>query len=298
LRVLISAEWIWRALETYKIESELLNLEIAIIDITCIHMHEETIPEAVQKLAAELLRDKVLKDPVMVDKKTLVVLDGMHRAAALRMVGCVRIPVCLVDYDNPSIRVETWYRTFTKQKAERLIKELMRMKIQTRTTGIPEAKADLEDRAAAALIATTKECIIIKSLARDLRQDYQLVTTIEQMAKSLGYDVSYETENDAFEEIREENAPAILGPPPIRKEDVREFGIRDDPFPHKATRHLIPARPLGVNVPLEMLQNQEVQLAEVNRKLIESLKKRQLQKLEAGSLIENRRYEEQVFLFK
>jgi hypothetical protein len=276
----------------------MLNLEIAIIDIASIHMHEETIPEVVQKLAAELLRDKILKDPVIVDKKTFVVLDGMHRAAALRMVGCIRIPVCLVDYDNPSIRVETWYRVFTKQSGEKLIKELIHMKLQTNITTIPQAKADLENRTAATFIATAEECIVMKSPASDLRQDYQLVATIEQMAKRLGYEVSYETENDAFKKLKEENAPAILGPPPIRKEDVRDFGIKDKLFPHKATRHLIPTRPLGVNVPLEMLQTREMKLSEINSKLIESLKKRKLQRLEAGSLIENRRYEEQVFLFK
>jgi hypothetical protein len=298
LHILSLTEGTGRVLETYKIKSEKLDLEITIVDITSIHMHEETIPEFVQRLAAELLKDKILKDPVIVDEKTFVVLDGMHRAAALRMAGCIRIPVCLVDYDNPSIKVETWYRAFSRQNEEKLIKELMHMSIQTHAATIQEAKVNLEKRTAAAFIATTKECIIVRSPARDLRQDYQLVTEIEHMAKRLGYEVSYETESDAFRKLKEENAPAILGPPPIRKEDVREFGIRDDLLPHKATRHLIPTRPLGVNVPLEMLQNKNMELEEINRKLMESLKKRRLQKLEAGSVIENRRYEEQVFLFK
>jgi len=284
-------------LDSFRIESEKLDLKIAIIDIASIHMHEETIPEVVQKLATDLLKDRVLRHPIIVDEKTLVVLDGMHRAAALRMIGCVRIPVCLVDYDNPSITVETWWRAFKEDRGE-LIKELSGPNIQTERTALEEAKTKLENRTASAFIATKEECLIIKSKRYDLKQNYRLVRDIEQKAKSLGYGMSYETESDALLKLKEGSVRTILAPPPIRKEDVREFGVRDDLFPHKATRHIIPARPLGINVPIEILQNQHMKLPQVNRQLIENLKTRQLQKLQPGAMIENRRYEEQVFLFK
>ena len=284
-------------MDSFRIESEKLDLKIAIIDIASIHMHEETIPEVVQKLATDLLKDRVLRHPIIVDEKTLVVLDGMHRAAALRMIGCVRIPVCLVDYDNPSITVETWWRAFKEDRGE-LIKELSGPNIQTERTALEEAKTKLENRTASAFIATKEECLIIKSKRYDLKQNYRLVRDIEQKAKSLGYGMSYETESDALLKLEEGSVRTILAPPPIRKEDVREFGVRDDLFPHKATRHIIPARPLGIDVPIEILQNQHMKLPQVNRQLIENLKTRQLQKLQPGAMIENRRYEEQVFLFK
>lgn len=284
-------------MDSFRIESEKLDLKITIIDIASIHMHEETIPEVVQKLATDLLKDRVLRHPIIVDEKTLVVLDGMHRAAALRMIGCVRIPVCLVDYDNSSITVETWWRAFKEDRGE-LIRELTGPNIQTERTALEEAKIKLENRTASAFIATREECLIIKSKRYDLKQNYHLVTDMEQRAKSLGYVMSYETESDALLKLEEGSVRTILAPPPIRKEDVREFGVRDDLFPHKATRHIIPARPLGINVPIEILQDQHMELSQVNRQLIESLKTRQLQKLQPGAMIENRRYDEQVFLFR
>lgn len=284
------------SLNGYKIESEKLDLKIAVIDIASIHMHEETIPEAVQKLVEDLTRDKVLRHPVIVDEKTLVVLDGMHRAAALRLAGCVRIPVCLVDYDNPSIKVETWYRTFNKQNSEKLVNELT-ASIRIDRADMEDARTSLENRSAAVLIANKEGCFVTKSEG-DLRQDYRLVADVERVARSLGYEVGYETDSDALSKLRKRETSAILGPPPIRKEDVREFGVRDDLFPHKATRHVIPARPLGIDVPIELLQDRHKDLSEVNRQLIEKLKMRRLLKLDPGSLIENRRYEEQVFLFK
>ena len=62
-------------MNSYRIETEKLELRITIVDISSIHLHEETIPETVQALAEDLLKSQVLRHPVIVDEKTLVVLD-------------------------------------------------------------------------------------------------------------------------------------------------------------------------------------------------------------------------------
>jgi len=284
-------------LETFTIETDRLDLKIAIVHIASVHMHEETIPEVVQELAADLLRDSILRHPIIVDEKTIVVLDGMHRVAALRQIGCVRIPVCLVDYENPSIKVGTWYRILNGDTRS-LIEELTRWSIKTAESNIQEATKRLEAGTAAAFVATKQRCLTIENREGDIKGNFQLVACIERMAKSLGYEVNYETETDALTKLEKGMAQLILGPPRIAKQDVRRFGLRGDLFPHKATRHIIPARPLGIDVPIEILRNQGLDLRQANRQLIETLKKRQLERLEPGSLIENRRYEEQVFLFK
>lgn len=284
-------------MESYRIESDKLDLEITVVNIAGIHMHEETIPDAVRKLVKDLERDKVLRHPIIVDEKTLVVLDGMHRVAALQMAGCVRIPVCLVDYDNPLIKVETWYRVFTEQNGERLLNQLPLLNIQTEETGMEDAKERLENRSAAALIAANDRCFIAKSVG-DLRQDFRAAANVEHVARSLGYEVGYETESDALNKLGKREAAAIMGPPPITKKDVREFGVRDELFPHKATRHIIPARPLGIDVPIELLKDRHMDLSDVNKQLVEKLRAKRLLRLDPGSMIENRRYEEQVFLFK
>jgi len=285
-------------METFTIETDKLDLKIAIVDIEDAHMHEETIPEVVQELATDLLKDSVLRDPVIVDEKTIVVLDGMHRAAALRQIGCARMPVCLVDYENPSIKVGTWYRTLSKEDTGSLVEELTRWNIKTAESNMQEATKRLEAGTAAAFFATRQKCLTVESKEADVRQNFQLVACIEQMAKSLGYEVDYETESDALRKLEEGTAQLILVPPPITKQDVRRHGLRGDLFPHKATRHIIPARPLGIDVPIEILRNRDLELQQANRQLIEMLKKKPLQRLDPGSLIENRRYEEQVFLFK
>ncbi len=48
---------------------------------------------------------QVVKKAIAVDAKTGVVLDGVHRLSALRSLGCVRIPVSLIDYSSKDVVV-------------------------------------------------------------------------------------------------------------------------------------------------------------------------------------------------
>ena len=43
--------------------------------------------------------------PIAVDKKTYVILDGHHRLQALKRLGYTKIPVILIDYHSPNIKV-------------------------------------------------------------------------------------------------------------------------------------------------------------------------------------------------
>jgi len=69
-------------------------------------------------------------------------------------------------------------------------------------------------------------------------------------------------------------------------------------FSYKATRHIIPARPLYVNAPLSLLKNDNRPLSEVNDELRLMLQKRHLTHVPAGSLLNGRRYEEDLYIFK
>ncbi|MCA1812516.1 MAG: ParB N-terminal domain-containing protein [Halobacteriales archaeon] len=70
--------------------------------------HEEVVPPKVDELLAVLRQEGAIRLAIVADERTLVVLDGHHRLTALRRLGAKRIPVLLVDYDSPDIRVGTW----------------------------------------------------------------------------------------------------------------------------------------------------------------------------------------------
>ena len=54
--------------------------------VSALRPHEETIPSHVQGIAAEMKKDGVQKDPIIIDQDSLTVLDGMHRHAAFSML--------------------------------------------------------------------------------------------------------------------------------------------------------------------------------------------------------------------
>ncbi|MGI6643434.1 MAG: ParB N-terminal domain-containing protein [Bacillota bacterium] len=80
----------------------------ALIDSAALVPHERVDQERLLLLVREIARDGVLHSPVMVDRSSLVILDGHHRVNALRLLGCHLTPVYLVDYGHPSITVSQW----------------------------------------------------------------------------------------------------------------------------------------------------------------------------------------------
>jgi hypothetical protein len=83
-------------------------VRFAILDIARLKAHERTEEALVRRTAEEIRRDGVLRIPILVEDAHFVILDGHHRYEALRVLGCRRVPVYLVDYDDPRVAVTTW----------------------------------------------------------------------------------------------------------------------------------------------------------------------------------------------
>jgi hypothetical protein len=112
----------------YSINHEGLLLDIALVETDRLLIHEETIPFMLNKLKVRIERDGVQSAPILVDRNTHVVLDGMHRTAVLKELGCRFTCVCLLDYFDPSISVQRWCRIipapFSEENAETLLAEI------------------------------------------------------------------------------------------------------------------------------------------------------------------------------
>ncbi len=67
--------------------------------------HEAVDPARLAQLRESLGRDGILYEPVIVDRESMVILDGHHRVRVLRGMGCQLIPAYLMDYSDSSIRV-------------------------------------------------------------------------------------------------------------------------------------------------------------------------------------------------
>ncbi len=87
----------------------------------------------------------------------------------------------------------------------------------------------------------------------------------------------------------------MLVVPPLTKKEVVESALQHQLFAQKTTRHVVPARPLFINVPIAWLQT--TNLEDANQQLYAHLNSKQILKKEPGSIIDGRRYEERAYLF-
>jgi len=79
-----------------------------LVETERLKVHEKVVPGQVRRLTRELRSTGVVSDPILVDRESLVILNGHHRYAALRALGAKRIPTWMVDYDDPSVRLGRW----------------------------------------------------------------------------------------------------------------------------------------------------------------------------------------------
>jgi len=78
---------------------------IQYIDITTLKCHEHTSLRKVAIVAKSIMLSGVIRNPVIVDGTTGIILDGHHRVAALKQIGARCVPAYVVNYFDEDIKV-------------------------------------------------------------------------------------------------------------------------------------------------------------------------------------------------
>ena len=73
------------------------------IDNQKLKPHEQTRKNYLVKLTRQIENDGLIKKPILVDRKTKIILDGHHRCGAAKLLGWPRVPARLVNYQSPKI---------------------------------------------------------------------------------------------------------------------------------------------------------------------------------------------------
>lgn len=273
-----------------------LKLDIALVETDRLLLHEETIPEMLEVLAQCIEVDGVLKAPVIIDRETMVVLDGMHRVKALHMLGCRYTCVCLVDYQSSDIRVERWCRTvsnpFNAGDAAKIVRELG-LKLTPRTPCRASARSET-----VSMIMFRDASYEVAAPVSGLMQAFNAVREFELKLRVSGFEVGYETYRDAVEKLARGAVGAVLCPPQIGKKEVVETAMRGCVLTFKVTRHVVPARPVGVDVPLSLLRNPSLSVEVANKRLSALLHGKRLRHVPPGRLWGGRRYDEDLYVFE
>ena len=278
----------------YTIDHEGLLLDIALVETESLLIHEEIIPFRLNKLKASIERDGVQSAPILVDRATHVVLDGMHRTAIMKELGCRFTCVCLLDYFDPSITVQRWCRVvpspFSEKNAEKLLKEL---NLEYEPYDLVKSP---EDDGSLLLIFKDSAYRIITD-GDDLVETFKKSYELERRLEEWGYQVTHCTESEAQNDLTSGSYEATLFLPKVHKDQVLSLAQDRKVLTPKATRHRLPARPVGVNAPLALLRDKEISIEEANKRLSEILKSKKLTRYDAGTEWMGRTYDEVLYVF-
>ena len=78
---------------------------IKLLPIEYLKPHEKVNPRNLAKVKAEIMSADCFTEPIVVDRRHYIILDGHHRTKILKSLGYSKIPVLLVDYLDEKIKV-------------------------------------------------------------------------------------------------------------------------------------------------------------------------------------------------
>ena len=82
--------------------------DVVLVETVSLRGHEEVIPDNLETRTSKLLSKGFYK-PIIVDRGSMVILDGHHKWTAAKSLGLARVPVIMVDYlIDESGLVDVW----------------------------------------------------------------------------------------------------------------------------------------------------------------------------------------------
>jgi hypothetical protein len=249
--------------------------------------HEDTIPEQLDKIATQIRRDGVQKDPLIVDGESGAVLDGMHRLNAFMKLGLGNIVCCLVDYSSPGIELRRWARVYKSPQrgmVSQALKELGVGRAVTTSEGF-----DMLDTRKCGLAAFGEEGCLVPGGPNSLTEAFRTVRSLDKLSKTLGWQRSFVREDDVDLSLQSEYNVVVL-PQRLTKQDVLTAARTAALFPCKTSMHMIDPRPVALDFPISELNSA------TNKSLSALMEKRSPKTLPPDSLYEGRRYKERLLL--
>jgi len=242
-----------------------------VVDTSTLLQHEEIVPKNLKRLKEAMFNIGQMVDPIVMDEKDRVVLDGNHRMIVLKDMECPHAAVQPVNYSDPKIELGTWYpvsKTFD-------VEQFTQAGLKVEKVDFEQGKKALNASKAAFMLGKKnghgKESYLISpgkySSLKSLLEAQKNV--VDSTGVSTNPDVTYVA--DDFGDVAESNGLAVLYRRAYTKKEVVERAKSGIPFPPKSTRHLIPNRVVRLNMRLGWLfENKD----EAKKLMLEMLKNR------------------------
>ncbi len=285
------------------IETGDLSLHLEVVRVETLLEHEETLPHVADTLALELKNWAQLQNPIIVDRNHIV-LDGNHRTFVFKRLGLRHIPVCRVDYYSDHIGLRYWFRVLkgvSGLDGLRRIVEALAGTLEP-VAGRGELTAGLQADPLAMGVEHGEHRAIVRFHAGRVHDGVSAYETLEAVQRRLVFDgaeleyVPCQTlADEAFCAHLTETSLAVWTPH-ITKDMVVQAAKQGKVFTPKATRHLVGARPINVNVPIRWFR-EDVSREELNERFARFLEHKEMRHFGPGQVINGRYYGEEIFVF-
>ncbi|MBU1077615.1 MAG: ParB N-terminal domain-containing protein [Spirochaetes bacterium] len=257
---------------------------IKIVPVKKVLIHERTVPKWVQNLASSLENSGIQKNPIIVHKtkSNYIVLDGMHRVEAFKLLECRDIMVYEVDYYDKNIELGGWdgiildrfdildvmHRIFPKnieirkeRRTQDMVKLLKEKKILfgIKDRSLNKYSLRLKEKKLPAVKENRYLDLVISALER-----------LEHNIDNRNHKILYVPEHTSEADFQTLKASTLIYRPVFTKKDIIQRTLTGKIYPRKSTRHLIPGRPLRVDINLTILK-ENISLAVKNQLLASHL---------------------------
>lgn len=221
--------------------------KLQIIPVEQLRTHEEVIPYNLQRLREGMLNMGRLVDPLVVDNKNYVVIDGNHRKKVLELIQCPNAACQLVDYESPEIKLGGWFPISKSIRHDQI-------------SGFKPEKVDFEagkkaiERMEGTFLYMKKnngktDCYLYDSNEQTMQG---LIASQRKFLSSIEGQVAQYVADDQYEEYLAGDFAVFYRRSYTKKEVIAE-AIAGRYMPPKSTRHLIPDRIIRLNLHLGWL---------------------------------------------
>ena len=271
------------------------ELVIELTSVDSLRPHEMIIEELGRRITQSIKEDGILMDPIIADTKLGLIIDGTHRWSALRNLGIDYIPVIPLDYLSEGVKVYRWIRVYegVGEKEFLNVGNELRREYGDRLEVDKIEEMDLRHEAPIELMYSdgeewlvyryNKQLDIISLL--DLLKGFE-----EKISTILNRQPSYIDEKNIGKMFKEGlKGVLVLSYRVICKREIIDIFKKNLYLPPKTTRHVIPYRLIGINMPVDYLINTNLDKA---LKFLSGLK---IEYLGSNIFVGERFYEEDVY---
>ena len=244
------------------VEEIMRALEIREVKALC--NHEQVISSNLKRLKEAMLNIGHLVDPLIVDQKTGVVLDGNHRLKVLDIIECPHAVCQTVDYLSDDISVGTWYPS-----VELTADQVFHLdSIKHEKVDLAAGKEAVNNLKAPFLLITKNEgCHLLNpgsyKLMEMVEEQNYILSLLEKTA------VDYVPEQEITKLTNK--GESVFYRRAYTKEEIIKTALAHTPLPPKSTRHLIPGRIIRLNMKLGWLHHSK---EEAKKELLSMLNSR------------------------